>query len=561
MAVRVPGGGIQRYSSPQIESQVQRATLQDPSSAGFDTSRGIEKIGANLADVFMKQKQQADQLAVLDAKNKRAAYETELLYNPENGAFTKKGKNAFGTIEQVNSEYDKTMSEIENSLYNDNQKAAFRRDYQTSKLDINRQLNRHVSVQADAYDDETTTSGLITQREAYLANPYDNQKRTQSLIEQKIIIDQHATRKGLPDESRKLMLEDAENKTNLGAISKMVDTKDWIGAKQYFEDTKDSLTGEYRAKAERLVKESYQTGAAQQFTDEAMKKNLTLGQAYDMAAKEIQDPELRKATISNIRDSFQQRKEAEAYNADQINKNVASQIDRGTLWKDIPQTTKDRLSSTERDRLASYAADRAKGVDVPAGGKVYYDTFSIATNPTTRDAFMKENLHTSIYGKVSRSEFDELYKLQNGLKNGSAKEVNQADDLYSTKQVAEGVARSNGIYPKADDGESKQTAFTNYMVSVNSAVKLYETNSGKKANADDVKRIADSLVIQKKIDGQWFGGIRRFEALQGQNVDLEFSDIPASEVAAIREAARAQKVNLRESDILSIYNKRISGKR
>lgn len=560
---RVPdaaGGGIQRYSSPQVREQIARPVLQN-ANTGSTLADSIQKIGGTFVDASLKMKKEADDVAALEAKTLLAQEENRLLYDPANGAFNKRGKNSFGTIEEVNAAYDKRFSEISDTLVNDQQKLNLRNAYNASKIDINRQLSRHVGAQTQVYDTETTKSSLEVEQNAVATNPLDNERRTQSIIKQRIAIDQYSERMGLPADARQLMLQEAENKTNLGAISSLVDSKDYINAKKYYDDVKETMTGEFRTKADRLVKQSSLDGESQAFTDDVMARGLTMSQSFAEANK-IQDPELRKATVAQIRDQFSQRREAENYNEDQLNKKIASQIDRGVLWSNIPQSQKDLLSSSQRSALESYAAERSKGRDVPSGSKLYYDTYSIATNPTTRDAFKTMNLHTELYGKVSKSEFDELYKLQNGLRNGTSKDIEKADQLFTNKQIAEGIARSNGIYAANDDSKSKQAEYLQFQSAVNRGVQLFEQNSGKKATADDVKRISESWLIEKKINNDWFGNkSRRFEAPGDANIDIEFQDIPADEVAQIKRAAASQRVALDDAAILDIYLRRISGKK
>lgn len=564
MGLRAPGnrgGDVQRYSNNRVETRVQQANVQDPRRLGSDLGDQVNRLGGAFVDAYSRQKQRADEVAALEQQNKLAAVQNQLLYDPQNGAFNKKGKNAFSTLGEVNEAYDKAYAELDNSLVNEQQKQMLRRSYLTSRVDINRQLQRHISTQAEEYDRNTTNAGMALEQQAVATNPLDNERRTMALGKQRMMIEQYASANGFSEEQKQLMLQDAENKTNLGALTSLVDSRDYINAKKYFEDTKDTMTGEYRSRAERLVKESVTQGQAQEFTDQVMMDRVPLGEAYKRANEQIKDPELRKATISMIRDSYRQKDEADAYNAEQINKRVASQIDRGVLWKDIPQSTKDLLTSSQRSQLEGYASERMKGRDVPSGGIKYYDLYSIANNPQTRNQFMNMNLYTEAYGKVSKSEFDELYKKQAGLKNGSAKEVNEANALYSNKQIADSIAKSNGIYASSDDSGSKYQTYTNYSVAVDSAVRNFEQNTGKKATGEDVRRIAESLIIEKKVNDDWFGSKKmRFEAEPGENTVLEYQDIPKQELAAIQQAMKAKRVNLSEDQILQIYLQKINGR-
>ena len=107
----------------------------------------------------------ANELKALEASQKLSAEENRLLYDPTNGAFNKKGKDAFGLPDQVLGEYDKSVGAIEKELTNNEQRVAFKRQSIAHRVSIDNQVQRHVAAQIQDYDAETTKIGRASCRE------------------------------------------------------------------------------------------------------------------------------------------------------------------------------------------------------------------------------------------------------------------------------------------------------------------------------------------------------------------------------------------------------------
>lgn len=559
MGMRVPAGN--RYSSPRVDrnlgrpAQVAAVGNAETFNAGPSLDRAMD---ASL-QAASRYKQEADQVAALEGKTRLAAAQTRLLYDPEVGAFNKKGKNAFGTIDEVNTAYQKEYDEILKTMHNESQREALRREFEVSKLDINRQLSRHISTQADQYDDTVTTAGLVVEQQAVIANPLDTERRNQAMLKQKIMIDQYADRKGLPAEQRQIMLTEAENKTDLGAITALVDSQDYLGAQEYYESVKNNLTGDYKTKAERLVKESIVTGQANANAMAYAQKNMSFADSVAQAQK-IEDPNVRKATFELLKQNNEMKKIADADRDEKLIDQIASRIDRGQTWNQIPQSEKDSLSMSDRNRIKAYADERAKGNDAPAGSVLYFDAIQIAGNPATRQQFMKMNLKTEYYGKIATSEMKELVTLQMEMRNGTDKGTADADQIFTTKQIVEGIARSAGIYADKDSGKSAQESYAKFQAAVNNAARQYTANTGKKPDGVQLQKIVDSLLIEQKVNNDWFNNTRRrFELDTTQNSNISYDQIPESERSQIEAAAKRHGYPISQGEVVEFYNKMITG--
>ena len=402
---RLNGSQVNQAAMPNIRVST------DAPAAAFGLGPAAQKASDAVVGFAEKIKKNADQVAVLDAENKLTEFETKFLYDPENGAARKKGKDAFGVPEQLSQEYEKALSEIEGNLSNDVQRLAFREKSNNKRQELDRQIMRHVGAQIDQYDDEVTQASIDLAQNSAI-NGYQNPEVVfQNIGKQKEEIMKYADRKGMSPEMTRLMVEKAESKTHGGVISRMVDNGDDIGAEGYFKANKEYITDGSVGKMEELVFESSMKGKAQRFADDVMNKGITKQQAMVEASK-IENPRIREATESRVAKMFSMKEEAAREQQEKLLEFAVNKFDKeGSL--DDPQMVKviNSMKPEARKALDSYMNSNPIRDD----GVVYYRLRELAENPNTRDKFTKYDL-TKELGNLSKDNWNKLIGLQRDLK-------------------------------------------------------------------------------------------------------------------------------------------------
>src|SRR5688572_31779249 len=92
-------------------------------TAGTAARIGIVEYGR----LVEEEKDQADQTALTEAANKLSAWKHSTLYDPNQGAMARKGKDALPLPEEVAAGFEKAAGEIEAGLSTDKQRAAWAR--------------------------------------------------------------------------------------------------------------------------------------------------------------------------------------------------------------------------------------------------------------------------------------------------------------------------------------------------------------------------------------------------------------------------------------------------
>lgn len=284
----VPRISDSRIQSTGIPSVKRTAPSTEESYGGGATTQKTFESAKDLATATQKiiaeQQKQANTLAVLDASSKLSSEENRLLYDPQRGAFLKRGQDAFDLPEQVMKDYDKTTADIENGLANNDQKLAFRRQAVAHRASLDEQVQRHVATQIRQYDADATQSYVANERQAAALNAADLSRIALSLDRQAEALTGYKRRNGLPDEWLKASIAEATSKTHRGVGERMLSTGD-PRAEDYIKSIQDQLQSEDVDLLDKVRREVaqrqkiQQDQLEQQLYVQMMDRTLTLEQA------------------------------------------------------------------------------------------------------------------------------------------------------------------------------------------------------------------------------------------------------------------------------------------
>ena len=168
---------------PQYQQQVSVQNLPSarvqnaitPEALGAGVGRGLQQVAGVVQDFAKVEQEKADVAALMDADRQLADLELSLFNDPENGAYAKRGRDAFGLPEQVFPAWDKAVGDIEGRL-TPAQRQAFQRQAQSRRTDLQRGLSRHILQESDRYYTEESQAYIGSAVNAAAAN-YTDQER------------------------------------------------------------------------------------------------------------------------------------------------------------------------------------------------------------------------------------------------------------------------------------------------------------------------------------------------------------------------------------------------
>jgi len=537
---------VPKYNGPQVQQSglpTSRVPAGLPSGFG-DT--GIQQVASMGVDLIQKAKSDADQLAVMEADKKLTQLETDLLYNPETGALNKRGKDSFSAPDEVNESYTKNVSDIENSLSNPAQKAAFKRMAAERGMNIDRSLQKHVAGEIKTYDDQETLSYVSSQQQTAIAGYLDGENVERSILNQQDAIRAHAVRNGLPEETVLQRTETAASKTYSSVLQRMMDDGDDLLAQKYYEANKEKILGTDRAEIEKDLEVSSTMGFAQREADRILASGVSASQAYE-ETKKVEDPKKRKALEEQISRQLNIKKQAEREDLDDMHRNAKNILDqtRGDLSK-IPPSTMRRFSLSESSSLRHYADMLQSNNNISTDRQTLYDLRTLASNPSTQNDFLQLDLmRPEYYSKLSNSDFEEMVKLQGSLRKG--KQDPKLSEFRTDEQVISDIMGEYKINKKSDESFKLKNKYYEML-------EEYKAANGKKPGSKEMKAIADQLMIEGITEKNtfWFDTRKRVYQLERNEsfVDIE---VPESDKNIIEAELKKRGKPVSDAVIRDLY--------
>lgn len=238
----------QPLASPRVTESV------SPSAFGADIGRGLQQVGNVVFDIQQREREKADRAAVVEADNQLDTFEQSALFDPDEGAFTKSGKDAFDLPNQVLPQYDEEATRIEGTLGSDTAKAAFRARSLSRRQAINQRLNQHELNEREKFYDQQDKAKLDSSR-ALAANYYSDPERIAGEIRtQEETIEAFGKRKGSSREQIDAAKAEARSTTHADVIDRYLARDEWRKGQIYFEEVRDQLSGDAATRVESALK-------------------------------------------------------------------------------------------------------------------------------------------------------------------------------------------------------------------------------------------------------------------------------------------------------------------
>jgi hypothetical protein len=552
-----------------------RTAAETPTSTGVglegakaDTAQTIAALGSRVAGIGIqqfaelqqKERDRADNVAILNASTELTKWENERLYNPNGGALTVKGKDAFPLPEMINGEFDTKAGEIEAGLGTDRQRQEFARVKASRAVNLDATIRRHVFGEMQHYEQQELQSSIETHTSAAIANAMDPRRVGVELQASIDAIKVHGPQMGLGPEAVKKQIENVQSATHVGVVNRLLANDQTKAAKIYFEEAKGQISGEALANIEKALEEGGLRADSQKKADEIVNAG---GSLADQRAKvkAIDDPKLRDLVEQRIEHEAAIKEKQDRDTEEQTLTGAYTLVDRTHDVNSIPVNVWANLPGHQRAGLRSYAEHLARGVPVETDLASYYGLIQKAgTDP---EAFATENL-LAYRGKLGEAEFKQLAGLQLSIRSGDrSKTDHQLASFRTSDQVLSDSLAEYGIDAKAKPGTPDDKAIAQLRRMLDRRVEDFSAaNNGKKPTATDVQMMMDGILTQQTtVPGSWWNiwpGGKSFTDTTQRTIRLTIGDVPTTERAIIERRLRANGLAVSEQTVLDAYIERQS---
>lgn len=537
------------------QNTVPEAKLQGTS---FNLRASAQQLGANstaqvMGEVsqgvktFMRIKERNDKLAAQDAETKALEKKQEILSK----ATSLKGKDAVGAYELAKTEWDKFTQEQAKQLSNDTQRDLFRRSNERIFLGLDKQVQVHTVRENEAYDEMSTQANIEAARMEAFGSYGDTPTVLGAIASQEKAIRDRGAARGLPDEYIKNQVLEAKSKTHAGVISQFANNESYEKAKGHLELFKDEMTPEEYARARSIVEAAEVDQFSQRQSDAILARHASMTDALKEARK-IKDPKKRDQTVRRVKMQFADNERAERMDRENLFEGVYNRLVATGGQDEIPQEDLLAMSPNQQEKVMRFREKLRSGKAIETDMDRYYELELMASNPKTRDDFLKLNLKEE-FDSLSQSDRKRFIKLQSSMRQRGAGSPEFKRLLSKTKTLNNEMRRAD-IDPKSEEGIAFQTQ-------MDERLQEFQIKEGREATNEDIRKLAEALtteVIVEKRTLLWDKTKRVFEMEQGEQI-LGIEDIPDEDVALIKEALEKRGIVANDVTIQRYYLKRRLG--
>jgi hypothetical protein len=362
-----------------------------------------------------------------------------------------------------------------------------------------------------------------------------------------------------------LQLEDAYSKTHKGVIERMLSNNQDVLANEYYygnpkkgiPGVKDQVSGSDVADVEKALKAGSVLGESQRQATSIMQAHGTDEKSALERARSISDPKIQEETVKEVKMRFAEQ-EASKRQADEYNFRAAAEQSKNT--RSLPDPVLwNKLSLKDQNELQNQIENLRKGIDPPANSEEYYDLRTLASNPGTRDQFMKTNL-LSYGSKVSRSNLATLIDLQADMRSGKDRADKILDGFRSDNSIVNDTLNAAGIDPTPKTGTDQAKKVALFRSKVDEEVRKIQADTGKKATNEQIQSIADNLIVKGKVPGSgWIFDTKKsaFELAPGEKLEVNPKDIPRDDRKKIEAALKKYNRPVNDETVMEIYKKKL----
>jgi hypothetical protein len=528
---------------------------------------GIAQIGVEqFAHIQQQERNRADDVALMAAKNQIARWETDRLYTEKTGALAQLGKAALGLPEQLDAEFTALTGSIETGL-NERQRAAFQGIKGQAGVGIHATIQRHVFEQMQKYESDELAARRETGLSLIVANANDPRRVGVELADLVGDLKKSAPRLGLGPDAQQAEVEKLTTSAHVGVIERLLATDQDKKARIYFEEAKDKISGGALARIEKALDTATTAGDGLR-ASEALWTQLGPKDADDpinldameTAARQqfANDPKTLDATIQRLRERKSGVDAGRADRKEAVAGNLWKAVAAGATLADVQRMPEylnapGALQVSVSEHIVEAAEQRAnRAYTLGQRGeaaiareenekerKGWALLWTLDTPATL--AKMSDNQILAMTPGLGIEHVNRLLTKKRALikSDDTVRAATIDDDLFKT------TAESAGLKAYAPPNDAAKSALGQLRNAVETAIDLEQQRSGKALTRDTKQAIMRSLVDQKVMLDVWGPDPSKVAAMVVDPADRKRAYVP---IESIQPAVIAAYLNVIRSD-------------
>lgn len=511
-------------------------------------------------------RQRAIKLNVIEGENALAAWERNRVYDPEQGALTRRGKAALGLPEEIDAEFEKVSGDVAKTMATPEAKLAFEGVRANRRDNVGMAVRRHVDREIQTYTlnevkariengvDAAINAAMQTDASGALdfrAAASEMRRTEEAFVSQ-------AQGLGWGTDDIKQQVDDIHTKVHVGIINQLLAQGSTDAARKYFNDpdVKNDIDPEVRDDVQKAVQAGVTKKTAQIETEKILAAGGTL-EEQRAKAKMIDDADVQDEVLSRLEheSALKERKTRDDYRA--LTMTVANQIDRTKSVANIPQW--EQLEPSDRSAFRSYAKALVEKGDVDTDLRVYYSELQKATADPL--AWAQSTNLTRMINRLGKTEFKQLADLQADIISGNRKKAEATINGYlSSSQVVANSFGKAGLDTSPKPGTPEATQYYAILGAIDERVRALKANlpAGKEPSTQDIQAIADEMLIDITLQRGSFVGMftsAPYNDVKKRIGEITIADMPANLKKQAEDSLRRNGRVVSDAEVLNLYRR------
>lgn len=459
------------YGGPKVNTSAlpnARVSTNVPLEAfgGGQSLENVVSAGQGFLKVVQEEKQKADEIAVLEADTKAAQLKNNMFYDPQNGAMTRKGKDAMAAVGDYTQQFNTKASEIRDSLSNDNQKALFQRKLAAHSLDLDNQLQKHAFVEGEKYYNDVADANVKAYTNQAISNYQDPNAVESAIAQQRDTIFSHAKNTGVAESVAEQNFSEVSSKTRTEVVQRMLANGDTATAQKYYTENKDKFLGDDPKKMELALQEGKVLdtsikawGSVQHYRLPDGNPDESKMQSDIMARTDI-SPEEKEKVWSYVKakssEQFANKSKRDSANERSFLNNVAGMKQSGSAVEDALRQVNQYAIDDYDKTLKETAVKKLYAPTEASDPKTYIGLWERTQDGTTSKQEVDKAMQTN---KINVSDWrglrEQIYKGDIEGRNPAAKQAWDRVKILAEDTFGDRVERESFIYDLHQSAQGK----------------------------------------------------------------------------------------------------------
>ena len=526
---------IETYQPNQVGTQVVRQPEAQMAPAGAFGGQVVKGL-SDITQAGLQLKQRVDTTSAEEALVQFEREKNDIFFNPDNGYFNKQGKDAYDAsadtakaLEELKRKYGENLSQQARTMFD----SAADKHITRSQADI----SRHASKGLQAWEISTIEAQVensVENASLYWNDP--DRLRVQNVIGRQAIIDS-AEMTGISPEATAEKIQTFESSFARASIDAAIQSSAADG-KDALEKYGDRLEGPDKMKLEKSITAKEKAEKTQADANAAVLKATVLVDQYDSRSdiieqvNQIEDPELRKKTMTEAMSQFGRKKQAESEDRVSAFEGAESHIINGGSAEGFKAQFPEEWEKLSPKQQRSIEEGKAIITN--------WDTYGrLMLLPRTELAKVDPADYVQDLAPAERKSLIGAIRTANGVGSTSEK-IDHQVGRTRTAQTTAAVEQLLGKKSKWND-DKREKANTFYSV-LDNEVKFREGQLDRKLTSEEFTGVLSDLTRKVTLEKDWW-----FDQ------ELDLGDIPSDDVKVLTKYLRDNNVPITSDNLIKAY--------